>query len=338
MNKGRYLWADVVRILAIYFVLVVHSTLPAPSQSFAYIGSFILFAIAKTCVPLFVMLSGALLLSKNEDYKNFFKKRVLRILPPWFVWTLIYMLFLPNISTIKNLSEGISLFKTTFQSFWFLPMIFILYVITPFLRKFVSAATNKDILYIIVVWFLAVSLLPYQINSLAFPLQVDDGLLNQLINNFGYFLIGYLIVKNADKYKSKYIWLFSVAIGILWITFSIYFFNPGKISTINYLFDYISPGIVFLSVGIFSCLVIYFKDVEKKINEKTKSYISTVSKATLGIYFISGLLTYLVGSSALFFKIFPPIDNYLGAIILFIISGIIIIALQKISLLKGLIS
>lgn len=66
----RVLWADLVRIVAIYLVLVVHSSsLPQVNLKYLNIG-FVTLAVAMTCVPLFVMVSGALLLPKKETYFN----------------------------------------------------------------------------------------------------------------------------------------------------------------------------------------------------------------------------------------------------------------------------
>src|SRR5437868_2983261 len=85
-HQKRLLWADLVRIMAIYLVLVVHSSFLSRN-----IDSLSSLAIAKICIPLYVMVSGALLLGKKETYQSFFKKRFSRLLYPWVTWTLIYL-------------------------------------------------------------------------------------------------------------------------------------------------------------------------------------------------------------------------------------------------------
>ena len=92
MRQNRAIWADILRILAMFFVVFIHVS-PLPTainvQNILY---FINFAVVKTCIALFFMLSGALLLAKEESYKTFFHKRFFKVVFPWIVWTIIYML------------------------------------------------------------------------------------------------------------------------------------------------------------------------------------------------------------------------------------------------------
>ena len=90
----RMLWADVVRIIAIYLVVQIHTSSDAFSSSFFSHGpGIILSKLGVVSVPLFVMLSGALLLGKQESYKTFFSKRCIKVLIPWIIWTFVYMYF-----------------------------------------------------------------------------------------------------------------------------------------------------------------------------------------------------------------------------------------------------
>jgi len=146
--KKRFIWADVLRILAIYLVIVVHSFPSANfSRDLTTSWPFIIsFTIAKTCVPLFVMLSGALLLGKTETYKLFFKKRIGKVLIPWVIWTLIYMFWNYNVNhyAASTIPQWKYFFELTFLSqLWFLPLIFSLYLMTPLLRL-ITAKFKKN--------------------------------------------------------------------------------------------------------------------------------------------------------------------------------------------------
>ena len=80
MKKKYYL--EAVRITAVLLVMYNHS---APFMSFAtqhgvqYAVSFFLSLVCKAAVPLFYMVSGALLLGKNESFGELARKRILRI-------------------------------------------------------------------------------------------------------------------------------------------------------------------------------------------------------------------------------------------------------------------
>ena len=144
--SSRLLWADVVRILAIYLVVATHSS---GANNFTKIG-----------VPLFVLLSGSLLLPKQETYKTFFKKRVLKVLVPWIIWTFLYMAFNFYFHDYRpaSVSDWKYFFELTFLTqLWFLPLIFGLYLITPAIKIFNNSAKKIDRIYILIFWFLSVS-------------------------------------------------------------------------------------------------------------------------------------------------------------------------------------
>ena len=78
----RFVWADLLRIFAIYLIIIIHLQLPLYSDT-RYPEGLIITPLIYVCVPLFFMLSGALLLGKSESYKYFFKKRLTKVIFPW---------------------------------------------------------------------------------------------------------------------------------------------------------------------------------------------------------------------------------------------------------------
>jgi hypothetical protein len=70
------------------------------------------------------------------------------------------------------------------------------------LRVFAQAAKSKDILLVILLWYAALSLLPYIRNTQAFPLYVGTGIVQLAVNFIGYFLLGFLIVNNGKLQKN----------------------------------------------------------------------------------------------------------------------------------------
>ena len=79
--KKRLLWIDVLRIIAIFSVIVMHvignTTYTLNINNTIYnIINVILYSV----MPLFVMISGILFLDKDINYKDLFKKYILRIL------------------------------------------------------------------------------------------------------------------------------------------------------------------------------------------------------------------------------------------------------------------
>ena len=130
---------DIIRMTAIIFVILIHScgilqeNLDIPSIKVLNIG---LTSLVNTAVPLFVMLSGALLLGKEEPLGVFFRKRFSRILLPFVIWSFIlYLGQHPPRSAaflweypVALLSGGVH------EVYWFVYMIILLYLLTPVLR------------------------------------------------------------------------------------------------------------------------------------------------------------------------------------------------------------
>ncbi|MCM1268365.1 MAG: acyltransferase [Bacteroidales bacterium] len=80
--KKTYL--ESLRIIAVIWVIYNHTrelgfTLyQYPSDTLSHYLSIIMIPICKTAVPVFLMISGAVLLGKTEDYRQLFKKRIAR--------------------------------------------------------------------------------------------------------------------------------------------------------------------------------------------------------------------------------------------------------------------
>jgi surface polysaccharide O-acyltransferase-like enzyme len=337
-KEGRLVWADVIRIIAIYFVVAAHlSYLPKLSNQSNSVY-FLLFAIYKTCIPLFVMLSGALLLPKKETYSVFFKKRVNRLLAPWLAWTVVFLFVQKDyLPLVHDVPSFFSAFVATMEGFWFLPLIFSLYLLTPAIRLFVQNARTKDISYIILIWFLVISVLPYHHNSMAFPFQVDNGLLRQVLHFSGFYLLGYVLasIKIKDRNLLK-IGLTCFTLGVLWVMFAV-FQNQQPTSKIIFLFDYISPGVVLLSVGIFAFLLQCLRNFGENLGDTSRNILKTIGSSALGIYFIHGFIWNLLQKA---FHLSSITFGYslVSTAVLFVTCLCVIISLQQVPYLKKFVS
>lgn len=337
MQKKRLIWADLIRILAIYLVVVVHSTLfPTTLTSVSDVVRIGTFNLAASCVPLFVMLSGALLLGKKETYGTFISKRAVRLLVPWLTWTVIYFLAHFHVQSTVGLAKQ---FLTTFESFWFLPMILGLYCLTPALRIFVGAAKKRDIWLIIFFWFCVVSLLPYTRNSLAFPRQVDDGMLRQVIHYLGYYLLGYQLV-NCNFFRRKWLAMGAILIGATWSVIGTLLISASSNVLIGDFYRYIAPGVVVTAVGIFTFLLHQQDFFTKHIPGWATRKIALLSQGALAIYFIhpfvQQLFTNWWGRADLMTN--APFDNYLNGLLVFCGSVGVFLVLNQIPGIRKVIS
>lgn len=97
--SSRIVWADVVRLLAIFMVICAHCADPfnvSPqarlNPNFNFWGT-IYGSLLRPCVPLFVMLTGMLILPVRMTTGAFYKKRLTRILWPFLIASVAYNLF-----------------------------------------------------------------------------------------------------------------------------------------------------------------------------------------------------------------------------------------------------
>ena len=150
---GRTGWLDLARVLAIAAVVAIHVVAPVVEGKSTATGSpawwfaDVVDAGLRWSVPLFVMVSGALLLApgKPGPLRPFLLRRLQRVGVPLVVWTLFYLLF-RSFYDVGGLSAeeatvGV-LAGSPFLHLYFLYVIAGLSLLTPFLRVLLDGATR----------------------------------------------------------------------------------------------------------------------------------------------------------------------------------------------------
>lgn len=150
-KKQRVGYFDALRIVAAVAVIVIHiASLKWNSYDVGSSGwqiANILNAVTRWAVPIFVMISGALLSDPKKPFstRKFFRKNVLRIVIVFLVWSAFYVLYSWK---VKKWEPGsilglVALWIEGHYHMWFLYMLLGLYIITPILRLITS---NRKIL------------------------------------------------------------------------------------------------------------------------------------------------------------------------------------------------
>jgi len=210
-------------------------------------------SVGRMGVPLFVMLSGALLLApgKDEGLGVFFKKRFARIGLPFLFWGLAYFLwdiYVENQQVTQTFVVQGVLTGPYFQ-FWYLYMLMGLYLLTPILRLMVAHMTANLFKYFMIIWFIGSSLVPliglvsnFQFNSNLFAVP----------GYVGYFVLGAYLV-NVQVRRRYLVTLLTLGIALTALgTFQLartvgggetYFFQ-----------EYLSPTMILSSISFFLLL------------------------------------------------------------------------------------
>ena len=91
-------WIDNLRILATISVIFLHVSSPLlynfeGKEDLNWWTGNIYDGTVRFCVPVFVMLTGSLMLSKDYDLNDFLKIKLMRIIIPFLFWSVIYILY-----------------------------------------------------------------------------------------------------------------------------------------------------------------------------------------------------------------------------------------------------
>lgn len=305
MSKQKFLYLDILRILAVTLVIFNHS--PGYNKTFelnnSYIRNIILTTIGiitKINVPLFLMISGALLISKEESWNTIIRKRVLRIL---IVLPLVHIIiYAENLIMCMNsgssASFSISDFFTQMLSnkmdgtiaYWYL-YAYIVYLITlPFLRKICVHMNHSDWLAFYILKITFFTILPI-LNLYGADLTIASSSRLVLISTdiIFYPMVGYHISnlehENLKKFCKKALLLFLVL-------FAAYFYYISIISKSENDIEVFKSYIVWsLTIFVFSATRIHTKNIIVHDNSATIiKYISLLASATFGVYLIEPMV------------------------------------------------
>ena len=151
-KSERIIYYDFIRAFAIFGILACHCFVGLVENVNIFNTplwhySLFLYSLREVCIPLFVCVSGALLIAKKDSLTVFIKKRFIRIIPPYVFWIVTFILssiLFQNITNPNNLIfETISIPPIEDAVFfWFVQMIIIVYVVI-FALSFVKLLFNE---------------------------------------------------------------------------------------------------------------------------------------------------------------------------------------------------
>lgn len=177
-----------MRVLAAFAVVVIH----IPGRGTAW-GD-----LSRWAVPIFVVVSGALLLGQpgSESLGAFYRRRALRVIPVWLVWNLVYFC-LPYRGDHLTVAEAVRTLWVRggfYGHLWFLPMMFTVYLMTPRLRVVVRRLSGAQIVVISMVLIGA-----GWVWVLHTRVTLDTPPAAEAVPYVGYFLLGYWL----DQVRSR---------------------------------------------------------------------------------------------------------------------------------------
>ena len=295
-TKKRLIQFDLLRILAIFFMMLLH--IAGSNWDWTAVDSFewntfnVYDSIARCCVPIFVMISGMFFLNDDriEPIGYIYKKRILRLVTAYLFWSTLYSLY---VNLILQNDSGVEIKKQIAidivngrYHLWFVPMMIGLYMVVPFLKKICSDKKTEEYYIILVIVF------TFGLNVLKLIPQ-SDIFVYGILGNFnlymvlgytGYFVIGHYISSYSVKRKTEILfYVLGMISAVLTIIATVVISKKNGYPTETF-YGYLMPNVLGMAVAVY---VFFAKRVSKwKFSERMKTVIVKISQISFGMYLI----------------------------------------------------
>lgn len=320
-RKEHIGWVDLLRVLACFLVVFSHCCDPFVGQFDADRGAFLtgVFAgsLVRPCVPLFVMMTGVLLLPVGEGMGPFYRRRIGRILPPLIFWSLaLPLLFFAYLNSFGAATQSplitpgdhsaatlwtrlyTFVFNFNFDTvpLWYLYMLVGLYLLMPVLSAWMRQASQRDLKLFLLIWGVTL-VLPYV--KMAAPMLGYEGNYGNMgiwgvcdWNDYGTFyyfsgFVGYLVLA---YYLVRYplLWSWRRTLGVMLPLFVVGYLitSVGYVITQRYFpgnYAYLEIVWYFAGINVFLMTLPVFVIVQKLAVE-ARPWLTRLAALTFGIY------------------------------------------------------
>lgn len=285
--QERNIYISYLRVIATIFVVLIHASTGFlynfKADSFNWDYANWINSATRCAVPVFVTLSGVLLLPKDEGTMSFYKKRLPKLLYPFAFWTLIYLIYyfyrytnfsaLP-LGQILRIAQDKILHGAN-AHLWYLYMIIGLYFTIPFLRKIIKLASVREIEIFLIFWALSMF-----VNYKIFYKYVPKIDLTFFSGYVGYLVLGYYLSIKSISWP-KIIPYLGYVITVLftgYISWQISF-EMGKYDSTFYNYNFFNTALI--TAFLFIAIKLSFQN-----KQTLPKWVSIVDKYSFSIYLI----------------------------------------------------
>lgn len=326
--------ADIIRVVAIAGVVMIHTSNSIFARvdffgGFSWWVAILMDSLSRMSVPLFIMLSGYLLLSKNEGFKESLTRAIKRVGIPLVVWFLIYLLW--NDGSPSFINMNLSLFARFFLvnvfHLYFLVIMIGLYIVSPFLRSYLHTASLQSKQYVMYATT-AVGVLMTMLQFLF--LQPHGGnIFTYWLPYTGLFIAGYVLQPQQKLHKIKLLLMYLLGLCITVGLYYYYYFslktNTVSLFSIEYLDNYMNLFVLAMTFPVFLFLM------HHKFTRlgRWKNVIHSIARASFGIYLIHLIVVKI-------FQVTIPLYTYVKPLWLFVFVNWFVVFLVSYLLTLGL--
>jgi surface polysaccharide O-acyltransferase-like enzyme len=299
-EKARSPWMDCLRLLAAVAVIIIHVVAKQWHTADVHSSNWLVLCLyncsVRWCVPLFVMISGALFLApeKHISLRDLYGKYILRLLIAYFVWGAIYAL-LDYDGTVAGFAEDLI---AGYYHMWYLPMLAGLYAMLPLLRKITES--EKLTGYFLILVLIGGFFIPNAISVLQ-ELTVAGGWLADLWANAGmqlvfdysgYFVAGYVLSKLELQKRWRVLiygagvlgWLFTLGVPFVYGKYA------GHSTVIVMGYEYLNVALQAVALFVFG----KYELQRIAFSQKVINWLGGASKGSFGVYLTHVLVLELI--------------------------------------------
>lgn len=294
LSGQRDLSLDVLRIAAMVAVVVLHVSGQHCREAFPgaqWVIRITADALVRWCVPVFLMISGALFLhpARRVSLRHLYGKNLLRVIVAYFVWSYVYSFSRINAGPWH---QSLNLLLAGPSHLWFLKTIAGLYIAVPVLRAI--TARRDTARYFLVVAAVATFAVPFALalcRQHCHPTVV--GALQRFCNTVnlqvtagysGYFVLGHYLYAYRPRRRWLIYALGLVALGAIVGGTIAYSHQVGK--PVNWFINYLTPTVLLLSVAVF----VLGTSHAPRWHGRLARTVVTASQLSFGVYLVHQLL------------------------------------------------
>ncbi len=336
-QKRNLVHLECMRIIAIYFVMFNHTGVngfflfPLATGSKLFPLYIFMSIFCKFAVPLFFMISGALLLGReNESVAEVWRKRILRMVVILIGISIVYQVY--NCVRKGDTFVLSTFLKTLYSSrmstaLWYMYAYIAMLMMLPLLRRMAKGMNVQEYVYLAIMSIIFVGVIPileYRIgqNSVTMYSYLKGALFTT--TNMVYFLMGYFF---EHVLPEKYYTWKNAAIGIILSLIAIgvccymtvYRADVTGVCNESSSQQFHNCLIAIPTYTIYFCIKLFF--MRKDIPVKVQHIILTLGGTTFGIYLLEGILRQ---ETKPIFTMLKPVIHTMPACLIWILAAFIL--------------
>ncbi|CAM2059725.1 putative poly-beta-1,6-N-acetyl-D-glucosamine export protein [Desulfovibrionales bacterium] len=343
-NTKRLVWMDILNLVAILGVVTIHTTGYMAALSLTDTENWWAATIANCAgrigVPLFLMCSGAILLTERQipSASAFYRRRLPKLLIPLLGWSIIFYLVYSRLSTdfaygwwswARHVTEG-----TLVPHFWYSYMLVQVYLAAPFLLALRHQLGETGMWLLVALCFGLNALNPYCLIA-EFQFHFGYAIFTVYV---GYFILGTLLVRQEVRLPN---WLLAgVAVtGISMAVWGSWWLNHIKAPDTSLFQRYEALHLLAASSAVF----LLARRLGPRLPSRLGSWLTRLTANTYGVYFCHVLVCDLLARQRLSTYILaeawhnPWTGILASTALVYGLSLLLVLLIQRVPLLRRLV-